>query len=87
MVDFSKYLDWIKLSPRYLLPLAIFTGFVVLAPLAWLDVFALTDFVERYRPYFGFVCHPNELFIVGSHHLPRGHDNGGDVHLSSGVLM
>src|SRR5215208_2363448 len=55
MVDFSKYLDLIKLSPRYLLPLASFMGFVVLAPLAWLDVFALTDFVERYRPYFGFV--------------------------------
>jgi hypothetical protein len=31
-MDFSKYLDWIKLSPRYLLPIALFTGFALFAP-------------------------------------------------------
>ncbi len=55
MVDVSKFLDWIKLSPRYLVPIALFTGFVLFASTEILEFFGLTGFVARYRPYFGLV--------------------------------
>ena len=53
MVDISKLVDWVKLSPRYLLPLSLFTGFVLFAPKKWLVVFGLVGFVADYRPWFG----------------------------------
>jgi hypothetical protein len=52
-VDFSKYVDWIKLSPRYLLPLSLFTGFVIFAPHNLLVRFGLGDLLSEYRFYFG----------------------------------
>lgn len=65
-MDFSKYLEWIKLSPRYLLPIAIFTGFVLFAPSEWLDIFGLTDVVERYRPYFGLLFLLATVLLISS---------------------
>lgn len=53
MVDVSKLVDWIKLSPRYLVPLSLVTGFVLFAPQRWLAVFGLVGFVSDYRPWFG----------------------------------
>jgi len=52
-VDFSKYLDWIKLSPRYLLPLSLFTGFILFAPQNLLNRFGLGSLLAEYRFYFG----------------------------------
>ncbi len=52
-VDISKYLDWIKLSPRYLLPIALFTGFLLFAPPELLARFGLIGWVEGYRQFFG----------------------------------
>jgi hypothetical protein len=54
-VDFSRYLEWIKLSPRYLLPISLFTGFVLFAPHEMLDRFGLVSFLSHYRSYFGLV--------------------------------
>jgi hypothetical protein len=65
-MDYTKILDWIKLSPRHLLPLAIFTGFLVFAPPDLLDVFGLTDFVERYRMYFGLGFLLSAALLLGS---------------------
>jgi hypothetical protein len=65
-VDISKYLDWIKLSPRYLLPIALFTGFALFAPSRWLEVFGLTDWIERYRPFFGLVCLASTVLLLSS---------------------
>jgi hypothetical protein len=49
----KSFVDWIKLSPRYLLPICIFTGFVVFAPPNVLSIFGITGIVESYRAYFG----------------------------------
>ena len=49
----KSFVDWVKLSPRYLLPICIFTGFVVFAPPNVLSFFGLTEFVSTYRAYFG----------------------------------
>ncbi len=55
-MDFSKFPEWLKLSPRYLFPIALVTGFVLLASTGVLDVFGLTELVEAYRPYLGAAC-------------------------------
>jgi hypothetical protein len=49
----KSFVDWIKLSPRYLLPICIFTGFVVFAPPNVLSIFGIMGLVESYRAYFG----------------------------------
>jgi hypothetical protein len=54
-MDLSRYLDWIKLSPRYLLPIAVFTGFILFAPQELLARFGLVSWLSEYRPYFGLV--------------------------------
>lgn len=66
MVDYSKYLDWIKLSPRYLLPIAIFTGFALFAPSQWLEAFGLVDWIERYRPFFGIAFLASTVLLLSS---------------------
>jgi hypothetical protein len=40
-MDMSRFVEWIKLSPRHLLPLSLFTGFLLFAPPRWLAVFGL----------------------------------------------
>ena len=65
-MDFSRYLDWIKLSPRHLLPIFLFTGFVLFAPPEVLDPFGLTDLVARYRPVFGLVCALSATLLLSS---------------------
>lgn len=52
-MDFSKFLDWIKLSPKYLSPIVIVSGFLLFAKLSWLEVFGLAELVTKYRPYIG----------------------------------
>jgi hypothetical protein len=51
----KSIMEAIKLSPRYLLPICIFTGFLVFAPKDVLSIFGLTGIVSSYRPYFGLV--------------------------------
>ena len=53
MANLSGLVEWIKLSPRYLLPLLLFTGFVLFAPSSVLSAFGLVGFVSDYRPWFG----------------------------------
>jgi hypothetical protein len=54
ITDVAKNLvDWIKLSPRYLLLICILTGFVAFAPPTWLSIFWITGLVSSYRPWFG----------------------------------
>ena len=56
MIDVSKYLDWIiKLSPRFLFAIALFTGIVLFGPSWLLDTLGMTDWVTRFRYYFGLV--------------------------------
>jgi hypothetical protein len=39
--------------PEYLLPLSLFTGFVLFATQRWLSVFGIAGLVSDYRPWFG----------------------------------
>jgi hypothetical protein len=48
-MDIGRLVEWIKLSPRYLLPLSLFTGFVPVAPTNVLDLFALLGLASNKR--------------------------------------
>jgi hypothetical protein len=51
----SKISDWLKLSPRYLFPISLVTGFVLFASADILDIFGITPLVTQIRPYLGFI--------------------------------
>ena len=66
-MDMAKNLvDWIKLSPRYLLPICLFTGFVVFAAPETLSIFGLVEIVERYRPWFGLAFLGSAVLLVSA---------------------
>lgn len=54
-MDFTKILDWLKLSPRYLIPIALVTGFAIFSSDTILNTFGITSLVNTYRGYIGAV--------------------------------
>lgn len=54
-MDISKLSDWLKLSPKYLFPIFLVTGFTLFAPINILDIFGLTVLVTKIRSYLGVV--------------------------------
>jgi len=53
MFDVGKYLEAVKLSPKYLTPVVFVSGFLLFAKREILGVFGLADFSAKYRPYIG----------------------------------
>ena len=53
MFDVSKYLEAVKLSPKYLTPVVFVSGFLLFAKPEILAVFGLAEFSANYRPYIG----------------------------------
>jgi hypothetical protein len=49
----GKVTDWIKLSPKYLLPISLATGFIVFAKAEWLQPLGLIDLRVKYLPWIG----------------------------------
>ena len=45
-MDIGRLVEWIKLSPRHLLPLSLFTGLMLFASQEWLAVFGLVALAE-----------------------------------------
>jgi hypothetical protein len=54
-MDFSKLTEWLKLSPKYLFPICIVTGFALFAPANTLEIFGINLLVAQIRPYLGIV--------------------------------
>jgi hypothetical protein len=65
-MDIGRLVEWIKLSPRHLVPLSLFTGFILFAPETWLSVFGLVGFVSQWRPYFGAVFLLSTALLLGA---------------------
>jgi len=63
-VDISKLLDWLKLSPKYLIPISAVTGFVLFAPTSILSIFSLVALVSQYRPYLGGIFLMSSALLV-----------------------
>lgn len=49
----GKVTDWIKLSPKYLLPISLATGFIIFAKPEWLQLLGLTDLRAKYLSWIG----------------------------------
>lgn len=54
-MDLSKLVEWIKLSPKYLLPISLVSGFLLFSSEVLLEKFGLKEFVNNFRPWFGIV--------------------------------
>jgi Super-infection exclusion protein B len=65
-MDIGRLVEWIKLSPGHLVPLSLFTGFLLFAPERWLAVFGLVGFVSQWRPYFGAVFLLSTALLLGA---------------------
>jgi hypothetical protein len=55
-VGISEYLDWIKLSPRYLLAFALASIFLLMAPHTIIAILGWEKFVTEYKPWIGLVA-------------------------------
>jgi hypothetical protein len=53
MPDFSKLVEWIKLSPKHLAAIFLFTGLVVFAPERWLTFVGIVGLPDTLRLVFG----------------------------------
>ena len=54
-MDLSKLIDWIKLSPRYLIPFSLISGFLIFADEEIVGFFGLNEFTKNNLPYIGIV--------------------------------
>ncbi len=54
-MDFSKLIEWIKLSPKYLLPISLISGLLIFSNEKSLNVFGLNEFVNKFRSLFGII--------------------------------
>lgn len=52
-MDFSGALSWLKLSPKYLVAIAIATGIVLFSPTDLIVRFGLTEIRDTYKPFIG----------------------------------
>lgn len=51
----DSILGWVKLAPKYVLPVALVSGVMVIAPGAWLQALGIGVFVGAYRGWIGVV--------------------------------
>lgn len=54
-MDLSKLVEWIKLSPKYLLPISLVSGFLLLANEKLLQSVGLDEFVNVFRAWIGII--------------------------------
>jgi superinfection exclusion protein B len=54
-MDLSKLVEWIKLSPKYLLGIALACGVLLFFPSAWVKFLGLEVFLSAARPWIGIV--------------------------------
>lgn len=63
-IDFGKFIDWIKLSPRYLIPIFLTSGFLLFAPSNYVGPLGLLEFREMYRSWIGIFFLSSSVLIV-----------------------
>jgi len=52
-MDIGRLVEWIKLSPRHLLPLSLFPASFYSRRRSGWPYFGIVGFVSEWRPYFG----------------------------------
>lgn len=54
-MDISKFIDLLKLTPRYLIPVVLVSSILLFAPLSFLDQIGLSSFATQFKPYIAVV--------------------------------
>jgi hypothetical protein len=65
-MDWSNLLDALKLSPRYLVPVALASGFLLFSPADYLTVMGLDTLVNSYRSWIGLVFLVSAALLITS---------------------
>jgi len=52
-MDISKVLEWIRLSTKHLLAVALATGFLLFAPRGWLEKIHIKNFTDEFSIWIG----------------------------------
>ena len=52
-MDFGKVLDWLMLSPKYLLPILVAASILLFGPVEFLNIIGLEKFLGEYRMWVG----------------------------------
>jgi hypothetical protein len=65
-MDLSKFLEWLKLSPRYLVPIAIVTAILLFSPTPFLEKLGLSLFVIQFRAYLSIVFLLSSVLILAN---------------------
>jgi len=71
VMDLSKLLDAIKLSPRYLIPVFFVSGFLIFSPTTYTASLGLDNFVTTFRSWIGLVFLVSSALLL-SHFLISG---------------
>jgi purine nucleoside permease len=72
-VDFiGKAIDWIKLSPRYLFPIALLTGCLLCAPSWVLEILGLNWEMPAIRPYMGGIFALSSTLLLSAYLVKIG---------------
>jgi hypothetical protein len=55
-MSFNQYIDWIKLSPKYLMAIAMIATSLILLPVDVTNKLGVAEFVSKFRMWIGFIC-------------------------------
>lgn len=65
-MDFPKIIEWVKLTPKYLFPIALASGFLLFGPENLLSTLGVCDFAEVHKSYIGFVLLLSTALLLGA---------------------
>ncbi|HEY60672.1 MAG TPA: hypothetical protein G4N92_08330 [Anaerolineae bacterium] len=65
-MNLSKITEWIKLPPRYLIPISVVTGTLIILDKPLLSLFGLSNFVEKTLPYISIIFFTSTALIITS---------------------
>ena len=71
-MDFSKYIEWVKLSPRYLFPIAISSGILLFSGETIIETLGLAEITNSYRSIIGIIFLLSFALVVASWGLSLG---------------
>lgn len=63
-MDFSKLIDFLKLSPRYLIPISIASGIILFASDRFIDTIGLLEIRQDYRTWIGPIFLVTSIIVV-----------------------